>query len=151
MSDITPFHTMQSNPKVMQYVTGETKSLGEHEKELFELIRKYDEKNNDFWIYAIERKSGNEFIGTIALIKDDKDDELGYRFLEKYWGIGYGLEVCKGLIIYCKSIGLPKLIGYVVDANIASSKILEKCNFKIIEKGMEPNLNIPETKYELIL
>ena len=94
----------------------------------------------------------SKFVGTCALIKDsNSDDEIGYRFLERYWGLGYGFEICQGLIDYCKSIGIPKLIGYVYDENYASVKILEKCNFKIVEKGIEPSLQLPETKYELIL
>ena len=152
MSDLEPFHEMHSNINVMRYVRGAAMTREENEKELPELIQKYTEANNDFWIYAIERKSDNEFVGIVALVKDDQnDDELGYRFLEKYWGMGYGLEICRGLIQYCTSVGFPKLIGYVADVNVASAKILEKCNFKEVSKGIEPNLKIPETKYELIL
>jgi len=152
ISDLKPFHEMQSNPKVMQYADGEVKSLEDHESELRDLIEFYKKESNDFWIYAIERKLDDEFIGTLAFVEDDqKEDEIGFRFLEKYWGFGYGFEICKGLILYGKSIQLPKLIGYVVDVNVASAKILEKCNFKAIEKGVEPVSKLPETKYELIL
>ena len=54
-------------------------------------------------------------------------------------------------ITYCKSIGFNKLVSYVVDENRASAKILEKCNFKIVSKGIASNLKLPETKYELNL
>ncbi len=152
MSDLEPFHKMQGNPLVMQYITGETKTLSENKKELNKLIQKYTNPQNDFYIYAIERKSDGVFVGSVALVKDpNNEDELGYRFLQKYWNKGYGLEICKGLIGYCKSIGLSKLVGYVVDVNIASAKILEKCNFKIVSKGIEPKLQLPETKYERYL
>ena len=152
ISDLDAFHKMQSNPKVMQYVTGKVKSLGAHQKELIRLINFYEKEENDFWIYAVVRKSDNEFLGTVALIKDDEgNDELGYRFLEKYWRKGYGLEVCQGLIAYCQSIKIPVLIGYVVDKNIGSSKILEKCNFKAVEQRMDPRLKVSETIYQLIL
>lgn len=152
MSDLEPFHEMHANINVMRYVRGTAMTREENEKELPELIQKYALEDNDFWIYAIERKSDNTFVGSVALVKDDQnDDELGYRFLEKYWGMGYGLEICRGLVDHAKVIGLPKLIGYVADVNIASAKILKKCNFKEVSKGLEPNLKIPETKYELIL
>ena len=152
MSDLEAFHEMQSNPKVMQYADGEVKSLKDHEKELSDLIEFYKKEANDFWIYAIERKSDREFVGTLAFVKDaHKDDEIGFRFLEKYWGLGYGSEIGTGLIDYSKSIGLPKLIGYVIDKNIASAKILEKLGFEIIEKGIEPETGLPETKYQILL
>ena len=152
MSDIKPYHEMQSNPKVMQYVIGEVQSEKEHLIELDRLISFYDKEGNDFWIYAIVRKSDNEFIGTVAFIKDeDGDDEIGYRFLEKYWGLGYGYDLCKGSISYCKSIGMPKLIGYVINLNVASAKILKKCNFEYVSDGIDTLTKLPETKYQLLL
>lgn len=151
LSDLNSFHEMQSNINVMQFADGDIKTFAEHQKELIELINKYEKPTNDFWIYAIERKLNNKFVGTVALVKDDKDDEIGYRFLEKYWGLGYGFEICEGLVIYSRRLGLKKLIGYVVDENLASVKILEKCNFKIVKKFINDQNNLPETKYELIL
>ena len=71
MSDIKPYHEMQSNPKVMQYVTGEVQTEKEHLIELDRLIGFYDKKGNDFWIYAIDRKLDNEFIGTVGFCKDE--------------------------------------------------------------------------------
>ena len=149
--DLEAFHKMQSNPKVMQYVDGEVKSYHEHQKEIKQLITKYELKGNDFWIYAIERKEDTCFIGTVALVKDGTDDEIGYRFLEKYWGKGYASEVCSGLIQYCRSLGMKKLVGYIIDKNIGSTMVLKKNNFKIVKQSISDEIGLPETKYELIL
>jgi RimJ/RimL family protein N-acetyltransferase len=149
LDDLEPFHLMQSNPKVMQFVTGDVKSLQEHELELKELIAKYKMPNNNFWIYAIDRKSDGEFIGTCAIV--DEVNELGYRFLEQFWGFGYGREICNGLIKHCKEIGLKLLTAYVVDENIASAKIIESNDFKVVKKFVSDDLKLPETKYELHL
>ena len=152
MNDIDPYHEMQSNPKVMQYVVGKVQSKQAHLKEIAHLIELYQKESNDFWIYAVERKSDNKFVGTLALIKDEYgEDEIGYRFLEKYWGMGYGFELCKGSIDYCGSQGITKLIGYVIQKNMASVKILQKCNFQTIQDGVDAETQLPETKYELIL
>ena len=152
MSDIKPYHEMQSNPKVMQYVIGEVQTEKEHLIELERLIGFYDKENNDFWIYAIDRKLDNEFVGTVAFIKDDEgDDEIGYRFLEKYWGLGYGSNLCKASVGYFSSIGMPKLIGYVINLNVASAKILKKCNFEYVSDGIDTITKLPETKYQLLL
>jgi len=151
LEDLESFHALQSNPKVMQFADGEVKCLEAHTIELKELISKYILANNDFWIYAIVRKSDSKFVGTIALVKDGEDDEIGYRFLEKYWRKGYATETCGGLIHYCKAIGLQRIIGYVVDENRASSKILEKHNFKRRNHFIGKESQLPETKYELYL
>ncbi|WP_440121071.1 GNAT family N-acetyltransferase [Tenacibaculum sp. Ill] len=150
--DIEPFYELESNPKVLQYATGEPKNLEESKEDLKQLIARYTNKENDFWIYAIERKLDNEFVGTVALVKDEEgNDEIGYRFIERYWGNGFATELCEGLIQYCKSVGMKKLIGCVVDENVASAKILERFNFVVIEKFISDDIGLPETKYELIL
>ncbi len=152
MSDIKPYHKMQSNPKVMQFVTGEVQTEQEHLIELERLIGFYDQEDNDFWIYAIERKSDHKFIGTVGFCKDDQgDDEIGYRCLETYWGLGYGYDLCKASVVYCKSIDMQKLIGYVINLNVASAKILKKCSFEYVSDGIDPVSKLPEKKYQLIL
>ena len=150
MNDLQSFHKLQSNPKVLQFADGEIKSLAGNKAELKELILKYTKENNDFWIYAISRKSDSSFVGTVALVKDGEDDEIGYRFLELEWGKGYGAEICNGLIQYCKQIGLKKIIGYVADVNIASVRILEQNNFEVVSKQKDAN-GIDVTKFQLIL
>jgi len=150
LDDLQPFHELESNPLVLKYAIGKPKTFNDNKKELIALISKYNQPKNDFWIYAIERKTDKSFIGTVALVKDNFDDEIGYRFLEKVWKLGYGSEICKGLISYCKKIGMKKIIGYVVNKNRASLKILENNNFKIICIFINDE-NQQETKYELDL
>ena len=151
IEDLSAFHELESNPLVLKYATGKVKSLTENKKELKDLIEKYKQPKNDFWIYAIERKLDAEFIGTVALVKDNIDDEIGYRFLQKYWKKGYGSEICGGLISYCKQLKMPKIVGYVVDKNVASAKILKKYHFKVVKNFVSEDLGLPETKYELFL
>jgi len=151
LSDLNSFHEMQSNPNVMQFADGEVKTFDEHSQELSDLIKKYTLENNDFWIYAIERKLDSQFIGTLALVKDVIDDEIGYRFLEKYWNHGYGFEICEATVAYSRKIGIKKLVGYVVDDNVASVKILERLKFQVVIKMFSEDLKLPETKYELKL
>lgn len=151
-SDMEAFHKLQSNPKVLQFVNGKTNTRKEIEEDLIQLIEKYNLFENDFWVYAIIRKIDQKFIGTCALVKDDNnDDEIGSRFLEEFWGLGYGLEVCNGLINYCKSILMKKLVAYVVDKNVASTKIIKKSGFIEVSKSIEPILQLPETKFQLVL
>ncbi|MDE0534928.1 MULTISPECIES: GNAT family N-acetyltransferase [unclassified Tenacibaculum] len=151
-SDLEAFYELESNPKVLQYATGEPKNLEESKEDLEQLIKRYDDPTNDFWIYAVENEQNEDFIGTIALIKDEEgNDEIGYRFIERFWGNGFATELCEGLIQYCKSIGMKKLIGCVVDENVASAKILQRFNFVAIEKFISEDIGLPETKYELIL
>ena len=151
IEDLQPFYKLESNPKVLQYATGEVKTLEEAKADLESIIVKYNLPKNDFWIYAIETKADKQFVGTLALVKDEGDDEIGYRFIEDFWGNSYGFEICGGLILYCKINGMKKIIGYVVDKNIASAKIIERYHFKKVSTFISDDIGLPETKYELIL
>lgn len=151
LTDLKPFFKLESNPEVLQYATGDIKTIVACEIELKDLMNRYDKPKNDFWIYAIERKVDKKFIGTVALVKDNVDDEIGYRFIQEYWGKGYATEICKGLISYCRFVGMKKIVGYVVDENIASAKILKRFNFTEVKKFISEDIGLPETKYELIL
>ncbi len=152
ISDFEPFHEMQSDYNVMQYVSAKVMTFQENKKELPHLIDLYNLPNNNFWIYAIERKSDSVFIGTVAFVKDEnKEDEIGYRFLERYWGNGYGTEIVNGMVQYCKQQGFTKLIACVVNNNIASAKIVRKAGFKFVEDFVSDDLKVPEQKFELLL
>jgi hypothetical protein len=39
----------------------------------------------------------------------------------------------------------------VIDANIASQRIIEKLEFKVVKMQMAEDLHLPETKYEVYL
>lgn len=127
MDDLAAFHEMQGNIKVMQYTTGKATTLEEDTAGLKEVIDFYDKQDNDFWVWAIVQKNDQQFVGTCALVKDDnQEDEIGYRFLERYWGNGYGKEVTKGLIAYAfNELKKEKLVAVVNKKNIASVKILD--------------------------
>mgnify|MGYP001028593639 FL=1 len=151
LEDLYSFHKMQSNPNVMRYADGEVNTLAAHSIELSTLISNYSLPENDFWIYAIERKEDRFFVGTLALVKDGVDDEIGLRFLEEYWSLGYGTEVCHRLLEYCKQIGIQKIVASAVDLNSASSKILTRLGFMQVRKFINQEMQLLETKYELYL
>jgi len=152
LNDFDAFHEMQSNLNVMQYVRGKAMTFQENKDELPILIKKYENPENDFFIYAVERKNDNTFVGTVALVKDENnDDEIGYRFLEKYWKNGYGFEIAEGLIHYCKKIGMSKIIANVVNKNEASTKIIKSLGFDFVGDFMCDDLKLPERKFVLEL
>jgi len=65
--------------------------------------------------------------------------EISYVLHKKFWGKGYGTELCKSVIGYTfkKIPNLLQIIGVIDQNNIASQKILEKCGF--INYGLQKN------------
>ena len=168
LTDFEAFHEMQGNINVMRFVRAKAMTYEQDKEELIKLINSYDKIDTNFWIYAIERKIDTKFVGTIALVRSEDYDEsvsndelilnikkdeceIGYRFLEKYWGKGYGFEITEGLIKHSRAIGFTKLIAHVANENIASAKIIEKLGFTFVKKMFCEDLKLEEKKFELIL
>jgi len=151
-TDLKLFYELESNINVMQYTFGRVLDYEESKAGLKRLLDLYEKPTNDYWVYAVLLKQDFRFLGTVALIKDkNNDDEIGYKLLEKYWANGYGTEIVKGLISYCKEKGFTKLVANVVNKNKTSAKIIKNAGFHFVEDFVSDDLKLPEQKFELIL
>ena len=134
-SDLVAFHEMQSDDEVMRYTTGAGFDEAENRRQLEDCITKYSEPDNNFWVWAVVRKSDQQFVGTCAIVPNEQRPEIGYRFLRKFFGNGYGQEVCDGLIEYgIREQELTEIIAYVDTRNIASAKILDRSRLSFIRE-----------------
>jgi len=86
-----------------------------------------------FW-FAITKKVSNEYIGQIGitLISNQIKNRIGqmaYFIRKKYWGKGYTTEAAKKVIDFAfENIGLHKIITGCLTENVASEKVMKKCN-----------------------
>ena len=151
-SDINPLHQMQGNENVMKYTDIPVKSYDEDVLDLQRVIDFYGKPNNNFWIWAVVRKEDNAFLGTIALIYEDKNKaEVGFRFIEKYWNKGYGFETLLGLIKYAVRIGCKELLAVVYAKNIGSEIILRKAGFTFVKEYICTKTKLVDCLYTLVL
>ena len=126
-SDFDAFHEMQSNEIVMRYTTGHALSAAENLQQLQSCIACYSKPDNDFWVWAIVRKSDLRFIGTCAIVSTQVHPEIGYRLLQCFFGFGYGQEICDGLVHYgIHQLKLDEIVACADIRNVASIKILER-------------------------
>lgn len=151
LDDLAAFHHMQSDVEVMKFVKPKVLDFEGNKKDLQQLIQRYSRLDNDFWIFAIERKSDATFLGSVALVKTDGEDEIGYRLLRKFWNLGYATEATMGLLLYCKALNLKEVVAYAAYENKASINIIEKLGFRYIADHFAEDLNPLERKYKLIL
>ncbi len=92
-------------------------------------------KNGTKYPFAIINKKTNEFLG-VFLIKLDLYNEDSFEFTvyinKKYWNKGIYTEVLPFMIDYAfQEIKTGNFRGFVMEANDASARVLEKCNFKL--------------------
>lgn len=153
-SDIEGMFFLDSNPKVHEFLGKlPVLSIDESQEYITSIQQQYSE--NGIGRYAVVLKDTNQFIGWCGIKYITKPEnghvnfhELGYRFIEAYWGKGYGYESAKAWLDYGFNIMNIKTM-------YASAHINNKGSRRILEKlGMQPknefNWNsIPCLWYEL--
>jgi RimJ/RimL family protein N-acetyltransferase len=123
--DLLYFYSWASDPEVSKTMTWEAyTSLDDAEKFLKDVV------NNHPWFYAIcfEGKP----VGSITLSQGKKDAsftaELGYVLARPYWGKGImTVAVKQAIAMGFSDLGIHRIVAYVDPENIASQKVLEKC------------------------
>lgn len=149
LSDASDFFDMMGNPHVMHPIPLKPLSQKESNKKLKELIALY-QKDSRRKIWAISLKNSSELIGLCGLIiNNENENEIAYRFREKFWGFGYGTEIAKGLIDFgFKSLDFELITADVFIENKRSIKIIEK--FLTFEKEFyNPTDKCTDRRYKL--
>jgi ribosomal-protein-alanine N-acetyltransferase len=143
MSDAQSMFALYSDPLVLRYVGEKPIKHIDQAREIIEDIR---QQYQDFGIgrWAAFLKSGNAFIGWaglkyIAEINGRRDNyDLGYRFLRRHWGKGYGTESAQALVAYgFDAMQLKRISGYADVEHPASIRILEKCGLEFTNTFMD--------------
>lgn len=140
LTDVDKFFELDNNPNVQKYVGNKpVNDKLEVVKLIHNLQQQYSENGIARW--AVIDKNSNEFIGWsgIKLIKEPMNNhnnfyELGYRFIERYWGKGYATETTIALIDYVfENLKTEKIYAICDVENIGSKNVLEKTGLKLIE------------------
>lgn len=92
--------------------------------------RMYRERGFGLWV--VERRDDGVPLGLCGLIKRDTlhDVDLGFGFLSRYQGQGYGVEAAAAVLAHGRTaIGLRRVVAITSPDNVASSRLLEKLGF----------------------
>jgi len=124
-------YSLVSNKVVQRYFPSTLNR--EEAREFFNNIqKKYKEDGHCF--LAVIRKRDDSFLGICGLLKQKIENkieiEIGYRFLNEFWGNGYATESVKGCLEYVKEKQMAKkLIILSVPENIPSVKVAKRSGF----------------------
>lgn len=122
-------HILQlgSNPNVMRFINNsQTQTPAQAKKDLERRIRQTN-KYTGYWV--TEHKAEDSFVGWMALKKLErtKDFEIGYRFMEEFWGQGLATEAGKAVLAYAfNELRLQQVVAVAQELNFASTRVLEK-------------------------
>jgi RimJ/RimL family protein N-acetyltransferase len=126
MDDAEMLFEMHQDPEITRYVRDAVPwdTLELTQKILREFILPQYENKIGRW--AVYVKENNVFIGWCGLKKVDDEYDLGYRFIQKYWGRGYATEAAAAVLTYGVELGLEHIMGRAAVANEASVNVLKK-------------------------
>ncbi len=133
LADVELLYNMHQDPAITRY-TGDPmpwNSLVHTEKVLTEAI--LPQYQNGIGRWAVHLKETREFIGWCGLKKVDDEIDLGYRYVQQYWGKGYATEAAQAVLNFGIQQQLPNIVGCADLENIASVKVLEKIGLKFLE------------------
>ncbi|MBR5369978.1 MAG: GNAT family N-acetyltransferase [Bacilli bacterium] len=113
----------------LYYANKEKRTLQEEIESLKGIEAKYNNPEYYNWLITLN----NKVIGAIHLNVDNYNEsvEFNYAIDDRYKGNGYMTEALEAVKEYClNKIETNRISGGCEINNIASKKVMEKCNFK---------------------
>ncbi|MFV5691287.1 GNAT family N-acetyltransferase [Flavobacterium sp. LT1R49] len=130
---------LDSNPEVHKYLGNKPVTHIDESRAYIENIR-LQYLDNGIGRWAVILKETNEFIGWSGL-KLNKDlvnnhenfYEIGYRFIQKHWGKGFGTESSIAFMEYgFNEMKIDTIYAYADSGNSGSKNILEKIGMQYV-------------------
>lgn len=133
-SDASQIHSYASDEEVSKFIGWRLMNTLDETRELIEEMIRRETAGTHLYASIVHSKS-KDIIGTAMIFnfnKDARHAEIGYVLNKDYWGMGYGTEAVRLMSNFAlESLGLHKLHAQVVDANIGSVRVLEKCGYQL--------------------
>lgn len=133
LEDAELLYKMHQDPAVWRY-TGDKipwSSIEQAKQILNNHILPQYEKQIGRW--AVHLKLDDTFIGWCGLKEVEGEVDLGYRYIQHYWGRGYATEAAKAVLTYGIKNKINNIVGRAAIANKASVTILEKIGLTFAE------------------
>jgi RimJ/RimL family protein N-acetyltransferase len=122
---------LNSNPDVMRYTGDDSLASVEDAKEFIRHYPDFDRYGYGRWACVL--KETRTVIGFCGLkyLPDMGEVDIGYRFLPQYWGRGLATEACSACLEFgFGTLGLSRIVAFVMPGNIASVRVLEKAGMQ---------------------
>jgi RimJ/RimL family protein N-acetyltransferase len=134
--DAESFFKLNSDPEVLRFVPDKALLNVEQARKLLVDHPIADYRKHGFGRGACILKSTGEQIGFAGLkyLEELGEVDVAYRLLPTYWGKGLATEAAVASVRYgFADLGLKRIVGLAMPANIASVRVLEKAGLRYLE------------------
>lgn len=159
-ADLDDLVWLDSDPTVMQFLTGEPTPRAEIEHEVLPKIL-HDYQLSPAGRFAAIERSTAAFVGWAAIQPPQRggavEVELGYRFAAHAWGQGYATEAARALIRKgFTDLGTERVWAQTMAINLASRRVMAKAGLTQV-RTFHPHFDDPlpgsehgEVEYQLL-
>ena len=134
LGDLDAFYELCSRSEIIRYAQAAPLASREAALEFMEAAPFRDYATHGYGRFACIWKATGAVIGFsgIKYVPEIEENELGYRFLPEFWGLGLATEAGRASIDFARSdLGLKRLVAMVHPDNAASARVLAKLGFAI--------------------
>ena len=86
-------------------------------------------KHPHFFI-TLPGSHGSRLVGSVGLLRNGEETELGYWIGRRHWGQGYATEAARAVLNFARSCGHCRVIATPFVDNEASARVLAKAGFR---------------------
>lgn len=126
--DLQVMWVLSTDPDVIKYADTPARDMEEVRQRL-EQGPLADYKKYGYGRFAVELKETGKVIGFcgIKYLTEIDLNEVGYRYMTEYWGMGIGTEAAQACVGFAKDdLKIEKLIALIIPENIGSIRVAEK-------------------------
>lgn len=139
---------LDSDPEVMRFITGRARTREQVEKSVRRRTGPaFDAVGLGDWSAFL----GEDLIGWLALTLPTREDqgpvegqaELGYRFLQRFWGQGYASEAARELVRHgFVDVGLDRIFAEAMAVNAGSRAVMASAGLSHV-RTFHPHFDDP--------
>ena len=145
------FYGLRNQPEFLYYAN-KKRITKKQQKQAFENIdKKYE--NLDYYNWAITQKSDGKIVGQIVLkvMEQNQCVEFSYATDKNFCGKGYMTEALACIINFAiKKIKVERIQGGCATKNIASKKVMQKCNMNF-EGTLKNYLRLADGNHDMFM
>lgn len=152
LADASNLFTLNSDPDVVRY-TGDgafSSVVDAHNLVRDRMIPQFEKYRMSR--LKVVRKEDNAYLGWCGLkyFPETNEVDLGYRFMKKYWGMGYATEASRVCLEYgFMTLNLPRIIAKAMPDNKGSIKVMQKLGMTFRGYVHDPTDPCPFILYDM--
>lgn len=145
--DAEPWLALVNAPETRRFTPPSAPATRETFQESMER-RHTMEREQGYAMWAVDSRATGAFIGQCGLYPAERtgpDIELAYHFNPAAWGQGFATEAATAVLAYALGpVGLDRVIAFVMPANVASCRVVEKAGMRHV--GIVTVYDIPDVR-----